>query len=129
MSVENHRQCGRKWPGMDAERDNVKYPENPQERFNQLASMLEDALRDLTGQKMGSLNDLTTRGNISAVTSQMRGVARWEGGRSFADTVQRGHDELTDIYEQVNQQFGIAIDLVRAGGGGYQAVDDRTFNA
>ncbi|WP_113702591.1 hypothetical protein [Nonomuraea lactucae] len=112
---------------MDAERDNVKYPENPRERFDQLATLLEDELKDLVGQKKGSLNDLTVNGSLASFEAQVKRIARWEGGRSFTGTVRLGHDELTDIYAQVNEKFRIAIALVRAGGGGYQKTDNSTF--
>lgn len=127
MAGEEHQGCGEKWPGLKAERDNVTYPENPKERFEQLASRLEEALEDLTGSGRGSLTDLTTQGNLSGFTSQVRAIDRWEGGRAFANTLDLGHEELTKIYGQVNKKFAIAIALVRGGGGIYQTGDDMTF--
>ncbi|MFG3435871.1 hypothetical protein ACGF0J_01385 [Nonomuraea sp. NPDC047897] len=127
MAIGEHRGCGQKWPGLDAERDGVTYPKDPKERFEQLATKLEDALEDLRGSGRGSLTELTTQGNLSAFTQQVRAIDRWEGGRAFADTLDLGHDELTKIYGQVNQKFDIAIALVRSGGGIFQAGDDVTL--
>ncbi|MFI7441216.1 hypothetical protein [Nonomuraea indica] len=127
MAIGEHRGCGEKWPGLDAERDGVKYPEEPKKRFEQLATQLTEALDDLQGSGRGSLTDLTTQGNLSGFTQQVRAIDRWDGGRSFADTLDLGHDELTKIYGQVNEKFAVAIALVRSGGGIFQTGDDVTF--
>ncbi|MER6943388.1 hypothetical protein ABT294_05125 [Nonomuraea sp. NPDC000554] len=123
MATKDHQHCEQKWPGLDPSRDDVKYPDNPKDRFDQLAKRLEEELADLTGQKKGSLMDLRLHGDLSALDYLFRDMDRWDGGHVFSGTLQRGLDELTTIYEQANEKLRIAAGLVRGGGGTLDATD------
>ncbi|MEV0591860.1 hypothetical protein [Nonomuraea cavernae] len=124
MAAGDHQSCGKSWPGLDAERDGVKYPEDPKTKFDQLAQRLQDELDELAGAGTGSLSKLQGRGDLSGLENQVMSIARWDAGRSFVRTVQEGHEEFTKIYGQVNEKFRIAIELVRAGGGNYTGVNN-----
>ncbi|MEU0565521.1 hypothetical protein ABZ297_09035 [Nonomuraea sp. NPDC005983] len=123
MATKDHQHCEQKWRGLDPSRDDVKYPDNPKDRFDQLAKRLEEELADLTGQKKGSVTDLRLHGDLSSFEYFFRDVERWGGGKVFTDTLQRGFEELTTIYEQANEKLRIAAGLVRSGGGALDVAD------
>ncbi|MEV0196936.1 hypothetical protein [Nonomuraea sp. NPDC050691] len=130
MPAKDHRHCGQKWPGLDADRDGVEYPEDPEKKFQALADRLIAELTALTGTKPGSLGDVRSKTNMDTLRLQVKGIKRWEGGKVFVETAQKGQEQLTDIYEQVDDKLRIAINLILAGGGIYKtATDLSTWNA
>ncbi|NUW40969.1 hypothetical protein [Nonomuraea rhodomycinica] len=125
MPAKDHRHCGQKWPGLDADRDGVEHPEDPKKKFQELADQLTAELTALTGGKPGSLPDVQAKADLSSLRYQFKQVKRWDGGKVFLDTSQRGQEQLTEIYTQVNEKLRIAIDLILFGGGIYDKANQQ----
>ncbi|NUW30215.1 hypothetical protein HTZ77_02050 [Nonomuraea sp. SMC257] len=125
MPAKDHRHCGQKWPGLDADRDGVEHPEDPKTKFQGLADRLTAELTALTGMKPGSVSDVQAKADLSSLRYEFKQVKRWDGGKVFLDTAQKGQEQLTDIYTQVNEKLRIAIDLILVGGGIYDKANQQ----
>ncbi|GAA3188413.1 hypothetical protein [Nonomuraea roseoviolacea] len=124
MPARDHRHCGQKWPGLDADHELLEHPEDPKKKFQELADQLTAELTALTGMKHGGVQDVQAKASLENLRSQVQGIKRWDGGKVFVETAQRGQEQLTDIYGQVNEKLRIAIDLIKVGGGIYDKAND-----
>ncbi|MEV0148086.1 MULTISPECIES: hypothetical protein [unclassified Nonomuraea] len=124
MPAKDHRHCGQKWPGLDADHELLEHPEDPKKKFQELADQLTAELTALTGMKPGSLQDVQSKANLDNLRYQVKEIKRWDGGTVFVETAQKGQEQLTEIYGQVNDKLRIAIGLILAGGGIYKTADE-----
>ncbi|MGI5283930.1 hypothetical protein ACQEVF_11415 [Nonomuraea polychroma] len=112
------------WPGLEPERDGVTY--DAQKILN-IAGELREVMKPVTGEgygeRLGSINDLSVRGSLSALRTHLQSIDRWEAGKSFNTTLASSHQEFLNVYEDVLENFAIAIALVEAGAGTYLATN------
>jgi short-subunit dehydrogenase len=108
------------WAGLNPDRDGVTYSAS---KLKKLGEQLNEELVKLTGMKAGSLNDFTVKADLSDLKILFDDVERWNGGHAFMATVQQGHKEFSEVYQEIIDKLQIAIALVNAGAGIYNGVD------
>jgi hypothetical protein len=113
------------WPGLEAERDGVTYDA---QKIASIAQALREVMEPISGggsgDNLGSLQDLSSNGSLHYdVCSHLRSLENWEGGKSFAATLEQSHQTFVDVLEEVLENFTTAISLVEAEASTYQATN------
>jgi hypothetical protein len=119
------QQPPKNWPGLEAERDGVVYDAK---KIENIAKELREIMKPIGGGGygvgyQGSINDLRFSGSLTDVRQQLQSIDGWEAGKSFAATLAQAHQELVAVYEEVLENFGIAIALVEDGAGVYKVTN------
>ncbi|MDA0637168.1 hypothetical protein OUY22_27520 [Nonomuraea sp. MCN248] len=112
------------WPGLQAERDGVGYDAK---KIANIARELRDAMKPINGsgygENQGSIHDLQTYGSLKDVRDHLASIRDFQAGETFQATLAKAHQEFLNAYGDVLENFDIAIALVEAGAGTYQATD------
>ncbi|MCK2221287.1 hypothetical protein MF672_046915 [Actinomadura sp. ATCC 31491] len=112
------------WPGLEAERDGVTYDAT---KIANIAEALREAMKPINGggygEYQGSIQDLSINGSLSDVRQHLQSIDRWEAGKTFAATLTQAHREFLNVYQEVLENFSIAIALVEAGAGVYKTTN------
>ncbi len=106
-----------KWRGLDSENDKVKFP--TEQRFKEIAKILQEALDPLTGEndKGGDVHPTGSKRSIEvhgALTE--KDIGSWMCAQQFAASCQMSHSKLSMTYSQLIAQAELAAAALRAGG-------------
>ncbi|MFI6180014.1 hypothetical protein ACIA8R_31045 [Nonomuraea sp. NPDC051191] len=109
------------WPGLVADRDGV---ESSPSKIEEVANAFRDKLRELLAAGQTPSPEMVEIGSsLEAFTKPLKTIKNWDGGVNFAATLMQGHQELTKVYDEVNEKLVLAIGLIYTGAGNYKQAE------
>jgi hypothetical protein len=114
-------QLEQSWPGLVADRDTVRYDPGA---FDTVVRALQAKLSEVSGSTPGSYPDVKQQYYLlNAFAEHLEKAKNWDGGKSFAAALRQSHEELTNVYNEINGKLAIAVFLIEQSAQSYKHVN------